>query len=70
MQTRRECIFAFPMKIKKATDKNSDIDTDLVPAKFFFCHLIKEINIKNMELKNSSCRPFHPKRLISAVMLW
>ena len=66
MQTRRECIFAFPMKIKKATDKNCDIDTDLVPANFFFC----QINIKNMELKNSSCRPFHPKRLISAVMLW
>ena len=36
MQTRRECIFAFPMKIKKAIDKNSDIDTDLVPANFFF----------------------------------
>ena len=58
------------MKIKKATDKNSDIDTDLIPVNNFFRHLIKEINIKNMELKNSSCRLFHPMRLISTVMPW
>ena len=34
----------FPMKIKKS-DKNSDIDTDLIPVNNFFCHLIKKINI-------------------------
>ena len=35
----------FPMKIKKASDKNNDIDTDFKPVNNFFCHLIKEINI-------------------------
>ena len=35
----------FPMKIKTATEENSDIDTDLIPANNFFYHLIEEINI-------------------------
>ena len=27
----------FPMKIKKATNEDSDIDTDLIPVNNFFC---------------------------------
>ena len=35
----------FPMKIKKATDKTDDIDTDLITVNNFFNHLIKEISV-------------------------
>ena len=31
----------FPMKIKKSSDKNNDIDADFKPVNNFFCHLIK-----------------------------
>ena len=34
----------FPIKIKKATNDDSDIDTDLIPGNNFFAHLVKEIN--------------------------
>ena len=33
------------MKIKKATDKTDDIDTDLITVNNLFSHLIKEISV-------------------------
>ena len=33
----------FPIKIKKATDKDADIESDLITVNNFFAHLIKEI---------------------------
>ena len=35
----------FPMKIKKTTDKDADIDNDLITVNNFFAHLIKEISV-------------------------
>ena len=35
----------FPMKIKKATDKDADIDNDLITVNIFFAHLIKETSV-------------------------
>ena len=35
----------FPMKIKKSTNQNSDIDDDLVTVNNFFAHLVKGISI-------------------------
>ena len=35
----------FPEKIRKATDDDTDIDTDLITVNNVFAHLIKEINI-------------------------
>ena len=35
----------FPKKIRKATDDDTDIDTDLITVNNVFAHLIKEINI-------------------------
>ena len=35
----------FPMKIKKATDKDADIDSDLITVNNLFAHLIKEISV-------------------------
>ena len=35
----------FPMKIKKATYKDSDIDDDSLTVNIFFAHLIKEISV-------------------------
>ena len=32
----------FPMKVKKATNKDGDIDNELITANNFFSHLIKE----------------------------
>ena len=37
--------FCFPMKIKKVTNKDADIVTDLIIVNTFFAHLIKEISI-------------------------
>ena len=50
----------FSMKIKKASVKNSDIDTDLIPANKFFCHLIKEINIIKYRNDKQLMRTFSP----------
>ena len=35
----------FPLKIKKATNENTDLDTDLITLNHFFAHFVKEINI-------------------------
>ena len=35
----------FPMKIKKSTNQNADIDDDLITVNNFFEHLVKEISI-------------------------
>ena len=35
----------FPIKIKKKSDNNSDIDADLITVNNFFAHWIKEISI-------------------------
>ena len=35
----------FPMKIKKATDESTDLDTDLITINNFFAHFVKERNI-------------------------
>ena len=35
----------FPMKIKKATNKDANIDDDLITVNNFFAHLIKEISV-------------------------
>ena len=35
----------FPMKIKKETNKDADIDDDLITVNRFFAHFVKEINI-------------------------
>ena len=35
----------FPMKIKKTTNQNSDIDDDLITVNNFFAHLVKEVSI-------------------------
>ena len=35
----------FPIKIKKMTNKASNIDTDLITVNNFFAHFVKEINI-------------------------
>ena len=35
----------FPIKIKKATDKDADIDSDLITVNNLFAHLIKEISV-------------------------
>ena len=35
----------FPMKTKKSSNANSDIDADLITVNSFFTHLIKEISI-------------------------
>ena len=35
----------FPLKIKKSSNANSDIDADLITENSFFTHLIKEISI-------------------------
>ena len=37
----------FPMKIKKATDKDADIDSDLITVNNLFAHSIKEISVTN-----------------------
>ena len=37
----------FPMKIKKATDKDADIYNDLITVNNLFAHLIKEISVTN-----------------------
>ena len=50
----------FSMKIKKASVKNSDIDTDLTPVNKFFCHLIKEINIIKYRNDKQLMRTFSP----------
>ena len=34
-----------PKKIRKATDDDTDIDTDFITVNNVFAHLIKEINI-------------------------
>ena len=36
---------SFPMKIKKSTNNDADIDTDLITVNNFFANLIKEISI-------------------------
>ena len=35
----------FPMKSKKSSDKDDDIDADLITVNNFFAHLIKEISV-------------------------
>ena len=35
----------FPIKIKKSSDKSSDIDSDLITVNNFFAHWVKEISI-------------------------
>ena len=35
------------MKIKKATDKDADIDSDLITVNNLFAHSIKEISVTN-----------------------
>ena len=35
----------FPTKIKKSSDKSSDIDSDLITVNNFFAHWVKEISI-------------------------
>ena len=35
----------FPIKIKKKTNNNSDIDGDLIPVNNFFAHWVKEISM-------------------------
>ena len=35
----------FPIKVKNATDKDADIDSELITANNFFAHLIKEISV-------------------------
>ena len=50
----------FSMKIKKASVKNSDTDTDLIPVNKFFCHLIKEINIIKYRNDKQLMRTFSP----------
>ena len=32
----------FPIKIKKSSDKDADIDDDLITVNNFFAHLVKE----------------------------
>ena len=35
----------FPMKIKKSSDEDSDIDADFITVNNIFAHLVKEISI-------------------------
>ena len=35
----------FPMKVKKSSDKDDDIDADLTTVNNFFAYLIEEINM-------------------------
>ena len=35
----------FPMKIKKATNKDADIDDGMITVNNVFAHLVKEINV-------------------------
>ena len=39
----------FPMKIKKSSDEDSDLDIDLITVNNFFAHLVKEISITRYE---------------------
>ena len=56
----------FLMKIKKATNEDADIDTDLIPVNKFFAHLIKETNItrygNNKQLMPTSPHPPPPMK--------
>ena len=35
----------FPIKIKKSSNQNSDIDADLITVNNFFAHFVKEVSI-------------------------
>ena len=35
----------FPIKIKKSSNQNSDIDADLITVNNFFAYLVKEVSI-------------------------
>ena len=50
----------FPMEIKKATDKNSNTETDLITVNKFLCHLIKEINVTKHGNDNPLMPTFSP----------
>ena len=50
----------FPIKIKKKTDNNNDIDNDLITVNNFFAHWIKEISITKYGSDKELPRTFSP----------
>ena len=41
--------YCFPMKMKKKTNQNSDIDGDMITVNNFFAHFIREISVTKYE---------------------
>ena len=50
----------FPIKIKKKTKQNLDIDTDLITVNNFFAHFVKEISITKYRSDKELISTFHP----------
>ena len=53
----------FPMKIKKATNEDTDIDADLITVNDFFGHLVKEINIAHYGNDKQLMLTFSPYKI-------
>ena len=54
----------FPIKIKKKSNNNSDIDGDLITVNNFFAHWVKEISIKSTRAIRNCLPHFLPGRFI------
>ena len=50
----------FPIEINQKSDKNSDIDTDLITVNNFFAHLIKEISVTRYGSNKQLMATFSP----------
>ena len=55
----------FPIKIKKITNQNIDIDTDLMTVNNLFSHFVKEISITNYGSDKKLIPTFPPTKYTS-----
>ena len=53
----------FPMKIKKATNKDTDINDDLIKVNNFFAHLMKEISVRKYGNDKQLIPTFSPSEI-------
>ena len=53
----------FPIKIKKKTNQNLDLDVDLITVNNFFAHFVKEISITKYGSDKELIPPFSPYKI-------